>query len=365
MFTRRRSRLATILAAAGFAAACDAGTGPEVETGLDTDAALADYQALQTALGSTEFLGFRALGGRTPFGGSPAAIDAVAGMSAPHGAQASRAFALDLFRRIQGGQSLTQPAAAPIISGVHRGATFVYDPQLDRYVVDPDRTGAPATGVRFIVYEVDQAGDPIVGQERGYADLIDEGDTSNQDIALRLRVVEGSTTVLDYATTLDDQGTRGELTVSGYLRGDDVRLDFDIHAIGTNDGGTETLDVDFDLAVDARDFSVSGSVSGVEEGKDGAGHIDVTVQHRAASIRADVSGDSGVLDGTIYLNGDVFATVSGPEGDLVFQGADGHTLTWPEMLVLRHIFDCIEDVFDFLEDLVDPVDELVVLGAIL
>lgn len=365
MFTRRRSRLATILAAAGFAAACDAGTGPELETALDTEAALADYEALQTALESTELLGFRALGGRTPFGGAPAAIDAVAGLSAPSGARESRAFALDLFRRIRGARSLSNAAAAPIISDFHRGATFVYDPDLDRYVVDPDRDGAPATGVRFIIYEVDHSGDPIVDQERGYADLIDEGDRSNQDIALRLKVVEGSTTVLDYATTLDDQGTRGELTVNGYLQGDGVRLDFDIHAIGTNDGDTETLDLDFDLAVEARDFSVSGSVSGVEEGQDGGGHIDVTVRHRDDSIHADVRGDQGVLDGTIYLNGDVFATVTGPEGDLVFLGADGDPLTWPELLVLHHIFDCIEDVFDFLEDLVDPVDELVILGTIL
>jgi hypothetical protein len=365
MLTRRRARLATTLVAAGLAAACDTGTGPVTTNDLDTEAALADYEAMQAALGSSEFLGFRVLSGRTPFGAAPAAIDAVAGMTAPHSATDARAFALDLFRRIEGARSSRDAASSPIISGFHRGATFVYDPDLDRYVVDPDREGAPSTGVRFVIYEVDHAGDPIVDQERGYADLIDEGDHSNQDIALRLEVVEGSTTVLDYATTLDDQGTRGELTVSGYLQGDDVRLDFDIRAVGTNDGGTGTLDVSFDLGVEARGFSVSGSVSGVEEGKDGAGHIDVTVRHRDASIRADVSGDHGTLDGTIYLNDDVFATVSGTEHDPVFQGADGHALTVPEMLVLRHIFDCIEDVFDFLEDLVDPVDELVVLGAIL
>lgn len=365
MSTRRRGRLTMMLMAAGFAAACDAGTGPVMQTDLDTEAALADYEALQTALGSTQLVGFQALAGRTPFGGAPAAIDAVAGMTATRNAAGARAFALDLFRRIEAGGSLGEAAAAPIISDVHRGATFVYDPALDRYVVDPDRDGAPATGVRFITYDLDRAGYPILDQERGWADLIDEGDASNQDIALRLKVVEGSATVLDYATTLDDQGDRGELTVKGWLVGDDVRLDFDIHAVGTNDSGTQKLDLVFDLAVEARDFSVSGSVSGVEEGKDGAGSIDVSVRHRDASFRADVSGDSGVLDGTVYLNGDVFATVTGPEGDLVFQGADGHTLTWGEMLVLRHIFDSVEDVFDFLEDLVDPVDELVVLGAIL
>jgi len=365
MFPRRRGRLATILMAAGFAAACDTGTGPDTRRGLDTDGALADYDALQTALGSADLLGFRALAGRTPFGRGPAAIDAVAGMTAPRSAADARTFALDLFRRIGAGRSPGEAAAAPIISAFHRGATFAYDPVLGRYVVDPDREGAPSTGVRFVLYGVDARGDPIVGQERGYADLIDEGDHSDQDIALRLRVVDGSDTVLDYATTLDDRGDRGELTVSGWLVGDDVRLDFDIRAIGTNEGGTRTLDLTFDMGVEARDFSVSGTVSGVKEGKDGAGHVDVGVRHRDASIRADVRGDAGVLDGTLYLNGDVFATVSGTGDEPAFRGADGHALTWPERLVLRHVFDCIEDVFDFLEDLVDPVDELVVLGVIL
>ena len=232
-------------------------------------------------------------------------------------------------------------------------------------MVDPEREGAPSTGVRFILYEVDQAGDPIVAQESGYADLIDEGDGSAEDIALRLKAVRGSTTVLDYATTLDANGDEGDLTVRGFLNGDDVRLDFDIAAHGETVGARGTLDVTFDLHVEARDFSVTGTVGGVQEGTYDAGSIDVTVRHGDASIRTDVSGEQGRLDGTVYLNGDVFATVSGREVAPVFHGADGHALTWPELLVLRHVFDSIEDVFDFLEDLVDPVDDLVVLGAIL
>lgn len=365
MLTRRRSRLATVLAAAGLAAACDAGTGPDLRKDLDTDAALEDYDALKTALGSGELGGFRALAGRTPFGGSATGIGAVAGLAAPRTGHDGRAFALDLFRRMRGARPLARPATAPIISGVHRGATFVYDAETDRYVVDPELEGAPATGVRFILYEVDAAGRPIVDQERGHADLIDQGDGSAEDISLRLTAVEGSTTVLDYATSLDANGDRGELTVRGFLLGDGVRLDFDIDAVGTGTGASGTVDVVFDLRVDARDFSVSGSVSGIREGSDAAGKIDVTARHREDSIRTDVSGERGVLDGTVYLNGDVFATVSGPPYAPVFRGSDGEPLRWPELLVLRHIFDSLEDVFDLLEDLVDPVDNVVALGVVL
>ena len=105
--------------------------------------------------------------------------------------------------------------------------------------------------------------------------------------------------------------------------------------------------------------------TGDEDRGFGSGEVDVTVRHRDASIRLDVEGNDRVLDGTIYLNGDVFATVSGPEDEPTLLSASGDPLTLGEMLVLRQIFDTIEDVFDFLEDLLDPVDEIVVLGIVL
>ena len=138
--------------------------------------------------------------------------------------------------------------AAPIISDTHRGAVFVYDPATDDYTIDSERTDGPETGVRFVI-------------------------------------------VLDYRASLDHNENRGALTVRGFLRGDGVRLDFDIEAAGTDDGERETLDVAFVIGVDARS-------------------------------------SEGMIDGTFFLNGDIFATA-------------------------------------FLEDLLDPVDELVIPGIIL
>ena len=109
--------------------------------------------------------------------------------------------------------------------------------------------------------------------QRGYADLIDEGDGSAEDIVLHLTVVENETTVLDYRTMLDENANRGALTVHGFLHGDGVRLDFDIEAVGTETEAHTTLDVAFDLRVDARDFSITGNVSGIEEGTGGLGNI--------------------------------------------------------------------------------------------
>ena len=251
MWKSRLTGLATIAAVSTFAAGCESSTGPDLETALDTDAALADYAAMDAALGSDEFAGFQALGKSTVFGASPAAINLVAAMGAPSSGDGGRAFALDMARRIQAADATRGPAAAPIISDTHRGVTFVYDPVADDYVADPERTGAPETGVRFITYEVDDAGTPIVEQESGYADLIDEGDGSAEDIVLHLIVVQNEVTVLDYRATLDENPNRGALTVRGFLHGDGVRLDFVIEAVATETEGGTMLDVAFELRIDA------------------------------------------------------------------------------------------------------------------
>ncbi len=117
--------------------------------------------------------------------------------------------------------------------------------------------------------------------------------------------------------------------------------------------------------MDARDFSITGSVHGVEDGPSGEGDVDLVVQHRDDSVRLDVSGSEGEVDGSVFLNEHLFATVKGDAENPTILSADGDPLTHGETFVLLHVIDAVEDVFDFLEDLVDPVDEIVFLGLIL
>ena len=356
---------ATCLLALGVAlAACEDSTAPEITDTLDTDAALADYEALETAFGSSSWASFQALGNRTPFAGSPASLEVVGAL----GSGRESGFAAELANRLAETSSgvLAGPARGPIISGWHRGTTFVYDPAADDYTPDLTRTDAPETGVRFVLYEVDSAGYPVLEQERGYADLVDEGDGSTEDIVLRLVVVLDGSTALDYRTSLDHDATSGALTVDGFLNGDGVRLDFAIVARAEGPEESARLDVDFDIGVDARSFSIEGEVRGVSENEDdGNGSVDITVRHRTNTLRVDMTGEAGVLDGAVYLDESLFATVTGPEADPTFLGADGDPLRHGEILVLFRVVDVVEDVFDFLEDLIDPVNDLVLLGFIL
>ncbi len=361
------SRLVPLLASLTLAAACQPTTAPNLGIDFDSEATLAAYESVDSALASPTLASLQLLQGRTPFASSPAASAALGVLERGSVADGGRGFAVDLATRVGRLAGSAGPATAPVISDEHRGATFVYDFVADEYVKDPSRTDAPETGVRFVLYETDFLGDPVSEDEIGHADLIDEGDDSVEDIALHLVVVAYETTVLDYRTTLDVLPSGGTLGVHGALQEPDgPRLDFDIDATSTVVGeGEAMLDVAFQLAVDSHDFSITGTVSGIEDAVEGDGSIELIVRHGDDSIRLDVEGENGQIDGSVFVNGSVFATISGDASDPVIVSATGEPLTLRERLALHRIFDGAEDVFDFLEDLLDPVDEIIILAIIL
>lgn len=367
----RGSRALAVVAVTVAVAACDVSTtDPELDNEFDTEAALADYEAMGAVVAGTDWDAIAVLDGRIPFSNS--SPNAVASAIAEASAEANPgAFAAALAEHLASGSlrnaTTDGPATGPLISGWHRGTTFVYNPESDDYEADLAREGAPETGVRFILYEVDTAGNPIVDQEAGYADLIDEGDDSVEDLALRLHVVWMDAVVLDYATTLDHDVGAGALTVAGFIQGDGGRLDFDIGIEAEETQSGTALDIAFEMWIDARDFRITGSFSGLEDEEDGDGDgtVDLLVSHGPESMQVEMTGQNGILDGTLRVNGNVFATVTGPEDDPIFLNANGEPLLWNEVLVLYHVVDVVEDVFDLLEDLLDPVDELLLLGFIL
>ena len=103
----------------------------------------------------------------------------------------------------------------------------------------------------------------------------------------------------------------------------------------------------------------------MEEGREGEGDIEINARHRDESFGVDLTENDGIIDGAVELNGQLFATVSGPAADPTFLGSSGEPLTGREFLVVWHVIDSVEDIFDLLEELLDPVDDLVFLGAIL
>ena len=365
MASKRLGRLMTMAVLAGAAAACESSTGPAGLTTFDADAALSDYDKVDAILTSNSWKNFKVFGGMASqqLGPVPTlALEAAFELREIDNAATAREFAGAMTHLV--GNMDPVAANAPIVSAERRGKTFVFDTLTDEYALS-ERTGAPANGVRFIVYETDILGTPNVENETGYFDLLDEGDNSAEDIALRLVAVDGSLTVLEYATTLDANGPSGTITVDGFLTDGTDRLDFDIDVSGTDVEGDQKLDVTFEMRVDALDFVIEGSVMGTDNASGEVGTVDLTVRHGSDSFRVDVSGTETTIAGTFYLNDEVFATMSGDPENPTFVGAGGEGLTQKEALVLHRIVDSIEDVFDFFEDLMDPLDELIILAVIL
>lgn len=365
--SRRALRALGVLALVA-AAACEPSTAPTARGKLDPAAVLADYGALDGVLTSDTWSGLQALAGRAPRAVS-ATVSAL--RIAPAATARGGTYVSDLVHALSetsrigsAGTATTLPRT--IISPAHLGRTFVYSAARDEYVVDPARTGAPANGVRFILYAVDGNGRPNPSQEIGSADLLDEGSTGNATIVLHLIVTNRGVTRIDYRTSVLPGNGSGRVEVVGFATDDDgTRLDFDIDVTGTTRGATFEIDADFDLAVRARNFRITGTVRGAEDAREGDGAVNVTARHGATSFRVTAEGDGETIDGTIYLNESTFVTVSGDARNPTLRGASGAPVTAQELRVVREVLHAVDDVFSLVEDLVRPVEQLLLLGWIL
>ena len=347
-----------------LAAGCQDSTGPDSLERLDTEAALADYEAMDAVLQSPGWKSFQMTAAgmdAATLGAAPAAAVRAGASLNELAAGDARDFAMAMtgVANVSAGSS----ARIPLISDANRGKTFVYDAESHSWVIDPALTGAPTTGVRFITYEPNGA-EPDPAKPIGHADLIDLGDAS-AGIALRLLVVENDLTVVDYQTTLTGAEGSGRVTVSGFIQNIRDRLDFEIDVRGQNVDGVERGDVTFELAIAERQFRVLGDLHGEKQNGVDEGSVDLTVRHGASSFRVDVVNEAGQLSGYIDLNDAPFATVSGVDGQPVFKTPSGDDINGAQALVLWRVFDITEDVFDLFEDLIEPIAGLVIIAIIL
>lgn len=354
-----RTSLAFVLV---VAAGCQDTAGPDSLLNLDAEAALADYEAMDSVLTSRAWTGFlQAAAGMdaATMGAAPTAVVLSSVDLEALAAGDARGLAAAMADVVRTERS----AAVQLISSANRGKTFIYDAESDSWLIDPLRTDAPATGVRFVIYEPD-GGMPDPSNPIGHADLIDLGD-DREGIALQLVVVEGDLTVIDYETTLTGADGAGRITIDGFAQNRRDRLDFGIDVRGSNIAGTERNDITFDLGIAAREFHVSGDLHGEKQDGSDHGAVDLTVRHNTRSFRVDVENESGLLSGFIDLNDRPFATVSGPEHQPVFTTPSGDPIRGRHALALLRIFAVTEDVFDLFEDLIEPIAGLVIIAIIL
>ncbi|RMH16657.1 MAG: hypothetical protein D6701_08560 [Gemmatimonadetes bacterium] len=324
--------LAAALAAAALAACADDGTRTLSEP-FDPAAVQADQRALEQVLSSDALAAFEALGLRV---------------------ERERPL------RVVGA------AGVPVISDESRGVTFVYDPVQDRYVPDAGRAGAPETGVRFILYDVDAAsGRPDVTREVGHADLIDEGDDTPDGPALRFVVTHTGEVVLDYAVAASGGEDAGSVAIDGTLGAGVDRLDFDIDLEGRREAGRESADLAFALEMPERDFAAVARVANVHDTGEDTGEVVLTVRYDGVTFGVELNGSRSLLEGTFSVDGEPFAVVSGDPADPAITRPDGSPLEPEQVRALVGVLQLQEHAFRLLGDLMRPAGDIIHLGIVL
>lgn len=345
------------LLAIAFVAACEDSTGP---TGpLDVAGLQADLAAASAAVNSPASASLGALG--------PAISGALADAGGSFGAAALPAALLKdpnaLLARAELRSQLTSGnGGASVIPQVALGKTFQFDTIADRYAAG-DRTGAPANGVRFILYAVDPVTEELVFPlvETGYADLTRT--VTNQAITARVEAFAGGIApvkVLSYTVRVEGTITNPTVLVAGFARNAADSLAFTLSS--TLSLANSTVDVDWRTAVPTRGLStrVQQTLTGGEVPQiviDGL----LTGQggHSVGMTGTILAQSGGTL--LVKVDGTTFATLSIDsllDETPTIVGANGEPLTPAEQALLRQIVEWFQDAFDTYEDLLEPADRL-------
>jgi hypothetical protein len=361
MHARFRAVGASCIAAALLLSGCSDSTGP-AGAPFDPAHAEADVAAFSGLLDNQQLAAFSAMSAYFTLSGAPlATISSARAMissgSAPRVAARQTTLAATEGLALKAGASAA-PSFAVLPTDVF-GTTFVFDESTESYV-ESDRSGAPANGVRFILYAIDPVtGIPVVGTEVGYADLIDTSVGSQTAAGLRLLVVSGATTYLDYAFSATGTQNSVLLGVEGYLTDGTTQLNFGIDAtVAFTQQQELDIDVAFGFTVPSRQFSVTGSVNGTVGESEGVGHVTLTIVSGGTNVRFVVDEDASTLSATVFVNNKIFATVTGdPENPSVL-GAGGEELTDEEIAALAELLVVADAAFEFFGTLLEPINNL-------
>ncbi|MDX2191729.1 MAG: hypothetical protein NW201_00150 [Gemmatimonadales bacterium] len=261
-------------------------------------------------------------------------------------------------------RALTQLAAAAAtgIPTVARGKTFEWSTQLNRYVAG-SRAGAPAAGVRFILYSAGP-GDrtptlPLA--EIGRVDLIDE--SNGNAIRFRIIGVAGQVEFLNYLVSGTGSNDNGTFTVAGSVRNGNDAVDFTVNATFTlNAQLVGRVRAEYTINVPSRQYTSTATVV-VDFGAQGLTGVSYGVQMTVGGTNIAVSGaitspSAPALTLEVRVNSALFATISTGANGITVAGANGRTLTTDERQAIEKVGDLVDRTSQLLDELLAPVEAL-------
>ena len=301
----------------------------------------------------------------SPVLGSLQVVGRVAGdVAAPAMAAGSAGWGSDLENTVRrlAGTADVGAALIPVMRPSVLGITFVYDASTRQYVPDATRAGAPPNGVRFVLYETGGNGDPIPGREIGYADLTDERRSSASTAGIRIVVVSGGVTHLNYSFDLTGSIEAATFDVRGFLSDGTERIDFTISTSQQLFGRGGKASLDATLTMPSHDFVVRAKAEGTVGEANGDGAIDLSVKSGFDEIVVDAETVEGELDATFTVNGQLLATATGDPHAPDIRGEGGRDLTEEELHALGAIVGMAEGLFKLVSDLLQPAGVLLLIA---
>ena len=344
-------------------AACGDAGGPG-GTGQNFDAVEinSNLQTVQLVLGGGAWKSLRTLGPRFGAAGPAAAVagEVGAGIVAGPSGWSPATGGIRIAQALLGsnGARLVAPQLPPAI----RGTTFVLDGTTLQYVPDSSRSGAPANGVRFILYAVDSVTQqPLPNEELGQADLTDEGDPLAPGIALRLTIVIDGVTRLDYSVAVVGGANGGTLQASGFTTDGSTRVEFRVGVVGAHSQDTSVAEVQFAIGVPSQGFLATATLQHVSLTGDSAGAIQMQVRQGLSQVGMAGHATSTAVQAVFQVNGIPFATIEGDPNHPIVRSVDGRDLTVAEVEALIGIHMVVGRVGEMFDCLMQPVGGI--LGA--
>lgn len=220
------------------------------------------------------------------------------------------------------------------------GRTLAFDAASYTYKIDSTLTGAPANGIRILIYATNAlTGQPVLPlSQTGYLELTDK--SSPQSPTLGVLLTFGAVTVVQYdvtvVTTIVAGDTSGFMVYDGFANdpAGAGRVDFVFADTVLHNATMLVLTGQLTAADGARIRSsltiTAGSPSGFA--------LAVSVSKGANAIALDAV-ETNALTGQVKFNGVTVATLSGDLNAPTFTSANGHRLTSAESSGLLEIVD--------------------------
>lgn len=352
--------------AVGLTACDDSSTGPGDDGPFNPTTSAADLQVAQDAFDTPVFASLGSMSGNfSRIQGAPALASVLvdAGWNL---ITAGESWQLkEAGERVAGALYSASAPEVVLIPDGHRGRTYDYHPE-EGYYYDESRTGAPANGMRFILYEVN----PVTGEpgstEIGYVDLLDES-TDLAGVA-RIVVVSGDTQFMNYTVSATLLVGSISFTVDGFVSDGTDIVNVDLTMSFASTFATETVNLTYGIDIPSRSFSLSATMvmEFSRETEQGTATVDAQFKQSAHSVQIQGSftlggSESGSL--TVSVNGDLFATITISGETFTVVDGSGAALSAAQAQALKTIMDSFEELFgDKFEDFVRPVSWLFQLG---